>query len=244
MGCGISDLKSVGQPAPVNRQVSLPLKCVRCTKVHIHGWQARLSFLQGSNKHDQIVDGSTPVPLEAIASNLEARLALAPNFSDPSFVQKNYRMPAPPINEAARQDFVEKLHIPRSHQKSDEVTRLLAELLEVSKHLAKQSSCLEAYMYKMSCYCKLCHSIQTTHTHPGSARACPPGAAEYTGDHVYSKHSAGCPKAVQCQLHNSVLVLEVACAEQSASQAHPLCLPFMGFACNQICKMPPLRTVC
>ena len=71
------------------------------------------------------------MPLEAVASNLEARLAMAPNFSDPSFVQKNYRMPAPPINEAARQDFVEKLHIPRSHHKADEATRLLAELLEV-----------------------------------------------------------------------------------------------------------------
>ena len=57
---------------------------------------------------------------------------MAPNYSDPSFVQKNYRMPAPPINEAARQDFVEKLHIPRSHPKADEATRLLAELLEVT----------------------------------------------------------------------------------------------------------------
>ena len=71
------------------------------------------------------------MPLEAVASSLEARLAMAPNFSDPSFVQKNYRMPAPPINEAARQDFVEKLHIPRSHHKADEATKLLAELLEV-----------------------------------------------------------------------------------------------------------------
>lgn len=67
---------------------------------------------QASNKNDQKDDGNTPVPLEAVASNLEARLALGPNFLDPSFVQKNYRMPAPPINEAARQDFVEKLHIP------------------------------------------------------------------------------------------------------------------------------------
>ncbi|KAL3145632.1 hypothetical protein ABBQ32_003175 [Trebouxia sp. C0010 RCD-2024] len=106
MGCGISDLKSVGQPAPVSNR-------------------------QASYKHEKDGDGNTPVPLEAIASNLEARLAMAPNFSDPSFVQKNYRMPAPPMNEAARQDFVEKLHIPRSHQKSDEVTRLLAELLEI-----------------------------------------------------------------------------------------------------------------
>ncbi len=76
-------------------------------------------------------DTSKPVPLEAVASNLEARLAMAPNYSDPSFVQKNYRMPAPPVNEAARQDFVEKLHTPRSHPKADEATRLLAELLEV-----------------------------------------------------------------------------------------------------------------
>ena len=56
---------------------------------------------------------------------------MAPNFSDPSFAQKNYRTPAPPINEAERQAFVEKLHIPRSHDKADEVTRLIAELLEV-----------------------------------------------------------------------------------------------------------------
>ena len=60
---------------------------------------------------------------------------MAPNYSDPSFVQKNYRMPAPPVNEAARQDFVEKLHVPRSHHKADEATRLLAELLEVSKQV-------------------------------------------------------------------------------------------------------------
>ena len=79
----------------------------------------------------QKFDANKPVPLEAVASNLEARLAMAPNYSDPSFVQKNYRMPAPPVNEAARQDFVEKLHIPRSHPKADEATRLLAELLEV-----------------------------------------------------------------------------------------------------------------
>ena len=56
---------------------------------------------------------------------------MAPNFSDPSFVQKNYCMPALPINEAERQAFVEKLHIPRSHHKADEATRLIAELLEV-----------------------------------------------------------------------------------------------------------------
>ena len=80
-------------------------------------------------------DADKPVPLEAVASNLEARLAMAPNYSDPSFVQKNYRMPAPPVNEAARQDFVEKLHVPRSHHKADEATRLLAELLEVSKQV-------------------------------------------------------------------------------------------------------------
>lgn len=71
------------------------------------------------------------MPLEAVASSLEARLAMAPNYSDPSFVQKNYRAPAPPLNEAARQEFVEKLHVPRSHPKADEATRLLAELLEV-----------------------------------------------------------------------------------------------------------------
>lgn len=121
-------------------------------------------LVQASYKHEKDGDGNTPVPLEAIASNLEARLAMAPNFSDPSFVQKNYRMPAPPMNEAARQDFVEKLHIPRSHQKSDEVTRLLAELLEVLNHCAKQSSWLGANTFNMSCHCKLCLSVQTTHT--------------------------------------------------------------------------------
>ncbi|KAA6429761.1 MAG: hypothetical protein FRX49_00193 [Trebouxia sp. A1-2] len=107
MGCGISDLKSVGQPAPVN---------------------SREGFPKTSSK---TFDANKPVPLEAVASNLEARLAMAPNYSDPSFVQKNYRMPAPPLNEAARQDFVEKLHVPRSHHKADEATRLLAELLEI-----------------------------------------------------------------------------------------------------------------
>lgn len=76
------------------------------------------------------------MPLEAVASSLEARLAMAPNFSDPSFVQKNYCMPAPPVNEAQRQEFVEKLHIPRSHHKADEATRLIAELLEVLLHFA------------------------------------------------------------------------------------------------------------
>ena len=75
------------------------------------------------------------MPLEAVASSLEARLAMAPNFSDPSFVQKNYRTPAPPINEAERQAFVEKLHIPRTYHKADEVTRLIAELLEVLHQL-------------------------------------------------------------------------------------------------------------
>lgn len=90
------------------------------------------SLLQGFPKSaaDKF-DASQPVPLEAVASNLEARLAMAPNYLDLSFVQKNYRMPAPPINEAARQDFVEKLHIPRSHPKADEATRLIADLLEV-----------------------------------------------------------------------------------------------------------------
>lgn len=56
---------------------------------------------------------------------------MGPSFSDPSFVQKNYKMPAPPLNEAARQDFVEKLHVPRSHPKADEATKLLCDLLEV-----------------------------------------------------------------------------------------------------------------
>ncbi|DBA97814.1 TPA: hypothetical protein ACH3X3_012684 [Trebouxia sp. C0006] len=107
MGCGISDLKSVGQPAPIN---------------------SREGFPKTSSKN---FDANKPVPLEAVAFNLEARLAMAPNYSDPSFVQKNYRMPAPPVNEAARQDFVEKLHVPRSHYKADEATRLLAELLEI-----------------------------------------------------------------------------------------------------------------
>lgn len=40
-------------------------------------------------------------------------------------------MPAPPLNEAARQDYVEKMHVPRSHPKADEATRLLCDLLEV-----------------------------------------------------------------------------------------------------------------
>lgn len=90
-------------------------------------------------------DANKPVPLEAVAFNLEARLAMAPNYSDPSFVQKNYRMPAPPVNEAARQDFVEKLHVPRSHYKADEATRLLAELLEVSKQVHLLNIVISAY---------------------------------------------------------------------------------------------------
>ena len=77
------------------------------------------------------LDAGNAVPLDAIASNLEARQAMGPSFSDPSFVQKNYKMPAPPLNEAARQDFVEKLHVPRSHHKADEATKLLCDLLEV-----------------------------------------------------------------------------------------------------------------
>jgi len=50
-------------------------------------------------------------------------------------------MPAPPVNEAARQDFVEKLHVPRSHPKADEATRLLAELLEVGKQIHPLGVC-------------------------------------------------------------------------------------------------------
>ena len=91
------------------------------------------------------VDAGTPVPLDAIASNLEARQAMAPGFSDASFVQKNYKMPAPPLNEAARQDFVEKLHLPRSHHKADEATKLLCELLEVGPH-AVPAPCLKLFL--------------------------------------------------------------------------------------------------
>ena len=76
---------------------------------------------------------SSPIPLDAITSNLEARQAMGPSFSDPSFVQRNYKLPAPPLNEAARQDFVEKLHVPRSHPKADEATKLLCDLLEVGQ---------------------------------------------------------------------------------------------------------------